>query len=1016
VEFAILGPLEIHHGGSPVPLPGRTLPRLAAVLLLEAGQVVPLPKLVSAVWEDRPPSAARRRIQNSISDLRRVLADPGRALVESVGEGYRLRLVDRQLDALRFDKAVRGARRIAQDGDPAAALAGLREALRLWRGPALAGLTGRLIESGAQRWDEARLAAVEDRVDLELSLGGGPPLVGELRELLATQPYRQRMAGQLMMALYREGRIAEALETFDVFRTRLVEDLAMDPSQQLRDLHKAMLRQDPALSAPVPVVGIATAASTVVRPVVPVPAQLPAGTAHFTGRDDELAALDAALDDGASAAVVVAASGIGGAGKTALALHWAHRVRDRFPDGQLYANLRGYDRSGPAAASEVLAGFLGALGIPQDAIPPDVAQASALYRSLLADKKVLVILDNARDAGQVRPMLPATGGSCTIVTSRHQLAGLVALDDAHPITVGALPAAESLRLLGSLIGAGRFSAEPVAAQRLVELCAGLPLALRIAAANLVARPRSRLADAADALSGSDRLDRLAVADDPTATVAATFDLSYQAIEPAEQLLYLRLAFLPHQDIDRDLAVAISDESPADTDRLLARLEAAHRIEQFRPGRYRFHDLVREYARRKALAAFGEDARQRLRERVVDRYVRKSQVLALDEYDNVVAMFHEWGGYPTMSRLANVLTRFANHGHRLAELARLAERGMAIGGRSGDPMDFARPCNLMVAVSYALGDQRTAADYARRGLDAVGRTAEGDVTGFARANLGAALQELGRYLEAETLQREATHAAELSGDQHKLIVSLVLLGGINHRLGRFADAERHLGRAISLNESVTGGPHWAASVLSLADLRLDQGRTADAAGLYTDAAAILDVYPSHLNRIWLYLGQARLHRATGRYYTVARTLLTQALELALETSAKGYVFALQYELAELLCDFGQAAEAAGQVDRYAGETDRQHTPDTRAVRSRVLCKIHSRLGTHDRSVHFGRQACESFAAMPDPLRHAHSLVVLADAQAGAGDVEAAAAARKQALTIFTELGVAGAGQLVAMVDG
>jgi DNA-binding SARP family transcriptional activator len=500
MEFSILGPLEVSQQGSPVPLPGRTLPRLMAVLLLEAGQVVPLPTLVDAIWEDRPPTAARRRIQNSISILRRTLADTSRELVESVGEGYRLRLADQQLDAVRFDRAVRRARELTQTGDPAAALAGLREALRLWRGPALAGLTGRLIESGAQRWDEARMAAVEERIDLELSLGDGPPLVGELRKLLAGQPYRQRMAGQLMLALYREGRTPEALETYQTVRSRLVEDLAIEPGEWLQRVHQAILRGDPGLSAPVPAVGIAAS----VRPAgpAPAPALLPADTPHFTGRAGELAVLDELAEAGQTTALVAALSGIGGAGKTALALHWAHRARDRFPDGQLYVDLHGYDWSEPIAPGEVLAGFLRALGLPPDAIPEDVPRATALYRSLLADKQILVVLDNARDAGQVRPLLPRTAGSFTIVTSRHRLAGLVALHDARPVAVASLPAAESLRLLGSMVGEARMSAEPEAAGRLVELCAGLPLALRIVAADLMSRPQLRLADVVAALSGA----------------------------------------------------------------------------------------------------------------------------------------------------------------------------------------------------------------------------------------------------------------------------------------------------------------------------------------------------------------------------------------------------------------------------------------------------------------------------------------------------------------------------------
>jgi tetratricopeptide (TPR) repeat protein len=497
-------------------------------------------------------------------------------------------------------------------------------------------------------------------------------------------------------------------------------------------------------------------------------------------------------------------------------------------------------------------------------------------------------------------------------------------------------------------------------------------------------------------------------------VAATFDLSYRAIEPVEERLYLQLAFLPHHDISRELAVAICDEPPAEADRLLARLEAAHRLERYRPGRYQFHDLVREYARRKALAAFDDEARQRIRARVVDWYSAKAQVLRLDEYHNVVSAYLEWAEYPTMSRLATAMFRFANEGYHLPELARVAEFGMEVGSRSGDPMDFARPCNLMATVAYVSGDLVKSSEYSRKVADAVAQTAEGDITGSARGNLGLALRHLGRYTEAATLLREAAEASDAYGDRHNHIVCLSALGEICKGLGRFADAERYMTRAVKLNEALTGGPHWANSVLLLAELYLDMGRVAAAADLYTKATSILESFPSNIDRIRLHLGQARVHRLTGRYYTVARTLLTQGLELALDTSAKGYVFVLQYELAELLTDFGQAAQAAGHLDRHAGETDRHHTPETRAARSRVLCKIHTRLGDHHRAVPAGRQACETFAAMPDPLRHARSLVALAEAHAAAGEGAAATAARERALAIFTGLDVPEARQLEAMI--
>ncbi|WP_133884377.1 BTAD domain-containing putative transcriptional regulator [Glycomyces sp. NRRL B-16210] len=986
--------------GLPVPLPGRTLPRLFAVLLLEAGNVVTLPRLIDAIWEDAPPATARRQIQNTVATARGLLLEAGTSELETVGDGYRLRVRAEKLDSLRFQRAARIAREQVDASEPEAALATLREALALWRGPALAGLGGRFIESGALRWNEERAAAEEDRAALELALATGAAVVADLRRVLEQHPYRQRAAELLMTALYREERTAEALDVYASIRRQLADELGIDPGRRLKDHHTAILREDPALrAAPAPA-----------PYTLPAPAQLPADSIHFTGRAGELAELDTLLEPGPRTAVL---SGIGGAGKTTLALHWAHRVRERFPDGQLYVNLRGFDRAAPLTPLDAIAGFLRALGVDTGAIPSDPDEAAALLRSRLADTRTLLILDNARNSAQVVPLLPATAGSVAVVTSRSRLPDLAALHDIRQITVGALGPDETVRMLASLIGEARVGREPEAAEHIAGLCGGLPLALRIVGTNLGGQPGTTLAETAAALAGHDRLAHLAVEGDPTTTVAAAFDLSFQALEPEEELLYLNLAYLPGADFSKGLAVALAAWAPEAAERLLARLVAAHRIDEYRPGRYRFHDLVREYARRKAVSGFDEAALQRLREQTVAWYAKGSTRLPVEEYRNIVATFLEWNGRPTVSRLLARLIAFADAGYRdetaladslyeLPELAHVAERGIETGVRSAEPMDAVRAYALADAVAYASGELHQSKAFAEKTLEYLKRTPHGDATGKARNDLGTTLTQLGRYREAVSLLREAVLAAERSGKRHVLVEVLTSLGTVLRRMGIFAEAETLLLRARDLDAAGAEGPTTVYPLLSLSELYVDQGRISAAEEQCREIAEMLRDHPSKYYRARLYFRQSAVHRA-DQDYPRAEAALLHGLDLVEQVHGWRHQLVYSYSLAELYVDTEQIDLAADAVERVAG-LDRYETSETLAVKARVLCKLHAAGGDLRRAVRMGRQACDVFAAMPDPLREARSLVALAQAHAKAGQAKEAAQCRARARILFARLGL------------
>ncbi|WP_335985875.1 AfsR/SARP family transcriptional regulator [Glycomyces sp. MUSA5-2] len=1004
MDFGILGPLQLAWDGLPVPLPGRTLPRLFAVLLLEPGSVIPLHRLVDAVWDDDPPATAKRQIQNTVATARGLLLRAGTSELETVGDGYRLRVGPEKLDSLRFQRAARIAREQVAASEPEAALESLREALDLWRGPALAGLTGRLIEAGALRWDEERAAAEEARAELELRLATGAPVVADLRRVLERHPYRQHAAELLMTALYREDRSAEALDTYDSIRRQLADELGIDPGQRLKDLYTAILRDDASLRA---------APKTASSRSLPAPAQLPADAVHFTGRSGQLAALDALTGPGPRVAVL---SGIGGSGKTTLALHWAHRVRERFPDGQLYVNLRGWDRTAPLTPLDVLAGFLRALGVPTESIPSDVDEASALLRSRLADTRTLVILDNARNSQQVLPLLPATDGCVAVVTSRSRLPDLAALRDVRQVTVGTLGTADAVRLMEGLIGAERVAAEPEAADRIAELCDGLPLALRIVGTNLAAQHLT-LAETATALAGRDRLAHLAVEGDPTTTVAAAFDLSFQALDPEEELLYLNLAFLPGADFSKGLAMSLVSWDPPAAERLLARLVTAHRIDEYRPGRYRFHDLVREYARRKAETVFDPAALQGLREQVVEWYCRGSARLPVEEYRNIVATFLEWNGHAKVSRLLARLIAFADAGYseegpdrrtltesryELPELAHVAERGVESGVKSDDPMDAVRAYALADAVAYASGELHQSLAFAQKTLEYLSRTPHGDRTGKARNDLGTTLTHLGRYREAVSLLREAVGAAERSGKRYVHVEVLASLGTVLRRMGIFAEAETLLLRARDLDAASPEGPTSVYPLLSLSELYIDQGRVSAAEDLCREIAELLRDHPSKYYRARLYFRQSAVHRADGDFPRAEAAVL-HGLELVEQSNGWRHVLVYTYWLAEMHVDSGRLDQARDALDRVA-RLDRFQTSETLAVKARVLCKLHTADGNLRMAVKMGRQACDVFAAMPDPLRQARSLLALARAYEAAGASYEAARCAVEARELFEALGV------------
>ncbi|GAB2607837.1 SARP family transcriptional regulator [Paractinoplanes abujensis] len=585
LEVRLLGPVELWAGSRPLPVGEPRQRAVLAALACDAGRVVTAETLIDRVWGEAAPARARHTLQSHLARVRAALRRGGDDPLVRRSGGYLLDLPADRVDLLRFRALTEQAR-----GD----LGRLREAVGLWRGEPLAGLAGDWAASMRAAWDSERLVAVVAWAEAELAAGDPVAVIGPLSTIVQEQPFVEPVTVALMRALHAIGRTADALGQYEALRRRLADELGADPAPATQAAHAAVLTSN------------GNAATGTVEPVPdePVPAQLPADVTGFAGRAEALAALDKVP----SLAVI---GGSAGVGKTALAVHWAHRAAGRFPDGQLYVDLRGFgpsgaarDRGGAAGdrggaaedgaardgaamdPGEAVRGFLGALGVPAPRIPAEAAAQSALLRSRLAGKRIVLVLDNARDSDQVRPLLPGAGSCVTVVTSRNQLTGLVAADGAHPLRLDVLSQGEARELLDRRLGPDRTAAEPGAGDAIIDLCAGLPLALTLAVAHAVMQPALGLATLADGLAGTRQRWSTLTGDTPGTDVRAVFSWSYEALSPAAARLFRLLGAHPGPDF-APAAVEHADE--------LSELVRSSLITEHTPGRYRLHDLMQAYA-------------------------------------------------------------------------------------------------------------------------------------------------------------------------------------------------------------------------------------------------------------------------------------------------------------------------------------------------------------------------------------------------------------------------------------
>ncbi|PKT70491.1 transcriptional regulator, partial [Streptomyces populi] len=605
-RFRLLGPLDVRIEENAVTLTGRQR-ALCAMLLLHPGRVVSVERLARGLWGEDLPSASASRVRALVAEVRRALGPAGTGLLTTRQPGYMLRAAPVEVDVFVFEDLVREGARAGASSAWAQAYRHHDEALSLWQGDPLPDLP--TMETERRRLTELRIAALEGRAEADLQLGRSAAAVAELVRLTSQYPLRERPHALLMRALQRDGRTSEALSVYTTLRRRMVDELGVDPSDELEALHRRLLTGKTAADA------TAVPAAAQERRV---PRQLPRAPRRFVGRNAELRRLDASRPAPEGLALVV---GPAGAGKTALALYWAHRIASGFPDGQLFLDMRGFDAAAePMTAEEALPLLLQGLGSAPRDIPLGLEAQTALYRTLLAERQVLIVLDDVADASVVRRLLPATSGSLTVVTSRHKLSGLVTLDGAHRVLCDLLDSGEALELLGVAVGPQAVADAPEAAARLVELCDRLPLALCVAGSWIGDRP-GNIETYVEELAERGRLARLHVEGEESVAVRGALDLSYATLPDEAKRVFRSLGLVPGTGRSVRAVAAAAGLDGTRTADLLGLAQRVHLVRNSEDGRPAWHDLVHEYARERAFAEDGQAERDETVDRLLDHYLQ-----------------------------------------------------------------------------------------------------------------------------------------------------------------------------------------------------------------------------------------------------------------------------------------------------------------------------------------------------------------------------------------------------------
>lgn len=990
VEFRILSPLEATVESTPLNLGGIRQQTVFATLLLDANRVVSVDRLVRAVYEESPPATARAQLHISVSALRRLFGNHGISdVITTHSQGYMVRAGDENLDALRFRSLVDSARKLRDAGQKEEAAVTYRQALGLWRGAALGGMLSEVIQSGASKLTENRTAATEECIQLELALGKHSALVGELIGLVDEFPLRERLRGQLMLALYRSGRQAEALQVYRVTRQLMIDELGVEPDPRLKRLEHSILATDPRLDLPgtrkAAAPGVAAAAT------YGVPEMLPADIADFTGRDVSIAGIRERLllsshDQSRLAVPIVSIVGKPGVGKTVMAVHVAHEVAANFPGGQLFADLHG-GAPDVVSPARILERFLRALGVNGTAIPDGLEERAEMYRALLAERRMLIILDNVAGESQIRPLLPGKATSAVITTSRRHIGSLAG---AIRVDVTTFTPEQSAELLGRITGLERVETEPEAAEALAELCGHLPLALRIAGARLAARPHWEIAELVERLDDETRrLDELKYAD---VGIRASLSLTYDSVSEGARRLFRRLAVIEEGPFSPWIGMALLDlPEPVVRDLIDelsdAQLVDASGITTGRDGQYQLHNLIRVFARERLAAEETVEEREAALTRVLGCFLFLMTEARHREYGrDVLIRGHDVPLHPLPERtveriLAEPLQWFSRERQMLLPSVRQA----AMMGLTEHCWSLAVTAVTFLETHVQLDDWRdtheVALAAARKGGDRLGQAA-------LLHSFGSLAVTKQNFAAAETHFQRSAEIFDDIGDAQGSALAARGLGYLARVHGRPEQATTYYEAALKVFRDSNDSVAVAYVLHNLAQLKLGNGNE-DAAGPLLDEALRLSregcgrrVEAQVLHR----MGQTHMERGE---YDDALEAFSQVLDVVrLIGDHTGEAYALQ-GIGSARLHRGETREAADALHRALVLAE---TNDERLVMGRTLMTLGElALANRDanRAVAHLQRALPLFRLMKTPAEEAKALVTLHAAHLAAGDPASAA---------------------------
>lgn len=1004
--FAILGPLRVHDGDQEIVVSAPKQRALLAGVLMGAGRTQATGRLIDVLWGGDAPSGSREALHMQMARLRQTVGDRIASRILTRSGGYLIEVGSDELDINRFTDLYEHGLRVARKGNWEQAIHLLTDSLDLWSGNPLQDVPSeRLHAEYVPHLTEMRLVAIESSIEARLNLGEHDTLVGELQELVGQHPLRERFAAQLMLALYRSSRQADALEAFRRLRSTLRDELAVEPMAALQHLHRRILNADPRLAAPdrsprlADGIGAAGAAGT--APPAPVQhhsgsrRQLPADTRVFIGRSRHLDELIAPAHPASADSVTYVIDGLAGIGKTALAVHAGHRLRDRFPDGQLFLDLHGHTTGlAPLPSGEALHWLLCCLGVPVQLIPEDLAQRAALYRDRLAGTRTLLILDNAFSAAQVRPLLPGASGCMALITSRKRLAGL---DDAYSITLGSLSEADAVALLREVAGPGRIPVQRSAAGELAAMCGYMPLALRIAAARLRHHKALRVEDLVQRLSDENtRLDHL---QDGDRNLAAVFDSAYAALPEAGQRMLRTLGLLPGPDFDAYAAANLAEADLEAAERLLDSLTDHNLLTQHAVGRYRLHDLVRVYTR--SLSARDPvEERDSALGRLLDYYQYTARAchryLARRTLPGPAPAVPTLAAAPDIRDRAGALTWL--RGERaglLAAIAASAARG-----------DSARVVSLTAALASFLdqdGSRQQAAALHQAAATAAHALKDRFGEADALLSLSRARETAGDYPAAVARCEQALAIYRELGDQLGEANALHVQGHILQLTNDYPASTARQAGALAAYRKLGDQLGKANALWELGRLRLMTSDAAAAADLASSALAIYRQLGNRLgeaNTLW---DLARARELAGGNPDAA-DLVANALVIYQE---------LDYRIGEAnaLCVLGRFTSEAGNFADAADLTERGlaihreiGSPLGEAGASRELAEIRLMLGDLECAAELLERALTLFRAIGNQLGEADSLHDLGRTRLAEADYPAADGLLRGALDLFRNLGV------------